>query len=60
MAERKIEATRKSRRPQILPPMSPYFRRKIHMLCMGAGYNDIETISEGTGDRRHIILKLKS
>lgn len=59
LAERKIEAVRSSGRPQSMPPMSPYFRRKIHMLCMSAGYNDIETISEGEGDRRHLILKLK-
>ncbi len=60
LAERKIEAIRTNGRPQKLPPMSPYFRRKVHMLCMSPGYNDIETVSEGEGDHRHIILKLKS
>lgn len=59
LAERKIESIRRTGRPESMPPMSPYFRRKIHMLCMSAGYNDIETISEGEGDRRHLILKLK-
>lgn len=59
LAERKIENVRRTGRPQNLPPMSPYFRRKIHILCMGAGYEDLETISEGNDDRRHIILKLK-
>ena len=36
LAERKIEGVRKNGRPQTLPPMSPFFRRKIHMLCMSA------------------------
>ncbi|MFH1284633.1 MAG: KH domain-containing protein [Candidatus Peregrinibacteria bacterium] len=60
LAERKVEAVRKGERPQKLPPMSPYFRRKIHMMCMGAGFDDIETTSEGIGDRRYVIIKLKS
>lgn len=60
MAKRKIEITRKTGRPQTLPPMSPYFRRKVHMLCMGSGFEDIETESNGTGDQRYITLKLKN
>lgn len=60
LAQRKVDTVRKTGRKQILPPMSPYFRRKIHLHCMGAGFDDIETSSEGEGDRRHIIIKLKS
>lgn len=60
MSQRKVDAVRKTGRKQILPPMSPYFRRKIHLYCMGAGFDDIETASEGEGDRRHIVIKLKS
>lgn len=59
LAERKIAFVRKAGRPQKLPPMSPFFRRKIHLLCMGAGYDDIETLSEGGGDNRYVIIKLK-
>ena len=59
MAERKIEKLRATGKPQSLPPMSPYFRRKIHLLCMNPGYEDIETISKGDGDRRHIVLNSK-
>lgn len=59
MTERKIDTLRKTGRPQKLPPMSPYLRRKVHMLCMSAGYDDIETNSEGDGDARYITLKLK-
>jgi spoIIIJ-associated protein len=60
LSQRKVDAVRKTGRKQILPPMSPYFRRKIHLYCMGAGFDDIETTSEGEGDRRHIVIKLKS
>lgn len=60
LAKRKVEFLRKTRRPQTLPPMSPYFRRKIHMMCMGPGFDDIETVSEGDGEDRFITLKLKS
>lgn len=59
LAQRKIDTLRKTRRPQTMPPMSAYFRRKVHMLCMGAGFEDVETISQGDGEQRHIILKLK-
>lgn len=60
LTDRKVEAARKTGRGQSMPPMSPYFRRKVHMHCMGAGFDDIETISQGDGDRRHIIIKLKA
>lgn len=60
LAERKIENARKTGRPQSLPPMSPYFRRKVHLMCMGAGFDDVETESRGEGDRRYIVIKLKS
>lgn len=60
LAIRKVEGARKTGRPQSLPPMSPYFRRAVHTLCMGAGYDDVETISEGENDLRHVIIKLKT
>lgn len=59
LAKRKIEYVRKTSRMQSLPPMSPYLRRKIHMLCMEPGFDDIETLSEGINDARYIIIKLK-
>ncbi len=58
-AERKIDFLRKTGRPQTLPPMSPYFRRKVHLHCMNPGFEDVETESRGTGEDRHILLKLK-
>lgn len=59
LAERYVEKCRQTGRPQKLPAMSPYFRRKVHMYCMGAGLDDIETESQGSGDLRYVILKLK-
>ena len=59
LTERKVDIVRRTGRSQILPPMSAYFRRKVHLHCMGAGYEDIETESQGDGDTRHIIIKLK-
>lgn len=60
LAERKVDNARKTRRPQILPPMSAYFRRKVHMYCMEPGFEDIETISEGDGDHRQVTIQIKS
>lgn len=60
IAEKKVETLRKTGRPQSLPPMSPFFRRKVHLHLMGAGFDDIETSSVGDGDLRHIVIKLKS
>ncbi len=59
LTQRKIDTLRKTGRKQIMPPMSPYFRRKVHLHCMGAGFDDVETFSEGDGDLRHIVIKLK-
>ncbi|PKL37099.1 hypothetical protein CVV38_04415 [Candidatus Peregrinibacteria bacterium HGW-Peregrinibacteria-1] len=59
LAEGRIEKVRTTGKPQRLPAMSSYFRRKIHTLCMGPGYEDIETHSRGEGADRHIILQLK-
>lgn len=59
LAERKVEFVRTTNRAQSLPPMSPYFRRVIHMHLMQPGYEDIETYSSGEGEMRHIIIKPK-
>lgn len=60
LAERKVAILRRTRRPQILPPMSPYLRRKIHLHLMGSGFDDVETISKGEEENRHIVIQLKS
>ncbi|HRY91274.1 MAG TPA: R3H domain-containing nucleic acid-binding protein [Candidatus Gracilibacteria bacterium] len=60
LAERKVEAVRKTNKPQSLPPMAPYFRRMIHLHLAQDKYNDIETESVGAGDSRYLTIKPKS
>lgn len=60
MAERKVEAARKTGQPQSLPPMSAYFRRTIHLHFANENYKDIETVSVGEGDMRYLTIKPKS
>lgn len=38
-----------------LPPMSSFERKQIHEFV--AGYTDVESISEGDGYERHLVLK---
>ena len=58
MAERKVEMVRKTQQAQPLPPMSPYFRRVIH-LYLAEKCADLTTESMGEGDMRHIVVKPK-
>ena len=58
LAENKVAFVRRTKRAQVLPPMSPYFRRVVHLFLMKPEFDDIETVSEGEGDLRHIIIKL--
>jgi spoIIIJ-associated protein len=57
IAERKVDFVRKTKRAQSLPPMSGYFRRVIHLRLMEPEFDDIETLSQGEGDARYIIIK---
>jgi spoIIIJ-associated protein len=59
LAMRKVEAARTSLETQVLPPMSPYFRRVIHMALATEEYNDIETESIGEGEHRTVTIKPK-
>jgi spoIIIJ-associated protein len=60
MTERHITKLRENGKTQSLPPMSPYFRRVVHMhISTSEACKDIATESKGYGDRRHIILNLK-
>jgi spoIIIJ-associated protein len=59
MAERKVENVRKNGEPQALPPMSPYFRRLIHMHLATDEFGDIITESIGEGEMRHLTIKPK-
>lgn len=57
---RKVEAARKTLQTQTLPPMSPYFRRIVHMYLTKPGFEDLVTESVGENDRRAVTIKVKS
>lgn len=59
MAERKVDVVRKTGSAQSLPPMSPYFRRIVH-IYLADKFKDISTESVGEGDHRHLTIKPKS
>lgn len=57
MVSRKIDLVRESNKEQKLPPMSPYFRRLVHMQILE--HDDLTTRSQGDGDHRYVIISLK-
>lgn len=59
MTSKKVEAARKTFQDQTLPPMSPYFRRIIHLELTKPQYSDLTTESVGEGDRRAVVIRLK-
>lgn len=59
LAERKVDMVRKTMQVQALPPMSPYFRRLVHMHLTHPSFKDVETQSVGEGDQRHLTIKPK-
>lgn len=60
IAMRKVESARKTFQDQILPPMSPYFRRVIHMALAKPEYADLVTESVGEGETRAVVIKVKN
>lgn len=56
LAHRKAEMARKTNKTQVLPPMSSYFRRVVHMHLAKAEYNDLSTKSIGNGDHRQVTI----
>lgn len=59
LAIRKVDAARKTLQEQTLPPMSPYFRRIIHLALAKPEFSDIVTESMGEGDHRAVTIKVK-
>lgn len=59
LAERKADTARQTSTPQLLPPMSSYFRRLIHLHLAEAKFKDIETESIGEGERRQVVIKVR-
>lgn len=58
LAQRSAEEVKRTRRPQLLPPLSPGERRLIHLAL--AEDPDVETESEGDGFLKRVAVKLKS
>ena len=60
IAEQKVDFVRDKKTRVALPPMSPYFRRIVHLyIANNKDLQDITTESVGEGDYRQIVLKLK-
>lgn len=60
IAERHVQKVRDNGQSQSLPPMTPYFRRVVHMHLNNDDYSDIDTQSRGYGERRHIVISKKA
>ena len=56
LAERKAEMARKTKKTQGLPPMSPYFRRLVHLYLAKPEYDDLSTKSIGDGNHRQVTI----
>ncbi len=57
MAQNAAQKVKLSGQDEIFPPMSSFERRIIHLTL--ANHPDVETVSEGEGNQRHIIIKPK-
>ncbi|MBU1992561.1 MAG: R3H domain-containing nucleic acid-binding protein [Patescibacteria group bacterium] len=56
LAKRKAEMVKQLGEKISLPPMSPYFRRIVHVYIK-ENFKDLATSSAGEGDKRHIVIK---
>ncbi len=59
-AQRKADFVRRTGNRIALPPMSPYFRRIVHLYVSNdPGMQDLTTMSTGEGEYRQVVLRLK-
>jgi spoIIIJ-associated protein len=58
LAQRSAEEAKRTRRPQLLPPLSPGERRLVHLAL--AADPEVETESEGDGFLKRVAIRLKS
>ena len=58
LARVSAEEVRRSRRPQLLPPLSPWERRLVHLAL--SEDSEVETQSEGDGFLKRVEVRLKS
>ena len=60
IADQKADLVRRTGNRIALPPMSPYFRRVVHLYIAGEdSMQDLTTQSTGEGEFRQIVLQLK-
>ena len=60
IAEQKADSVRRTGSRIALSPMSPYFRRIVHLhVANTPGLSDLTTESVGEGEYRQIVMKLK-
>ncbi|MFH1444243.1 MAG: R3H domain-containing nucleic acid-binding protein [Candidatus Peregrinibacteria bacterium] len=61
MAENKADFVRRTGNRVALAPMSPYFRRIVHLhIANNPTFQDLTTESIGEGDYRQVVLRSKS
>ena len=58
LAQRSAEEVRRTRRPQLLPPLAPGERRLVHLAL--AEDPEVETESEGEGFLKRVAVRLKA
>ena len=58
LAQRSAEEAKRTRHPQLLPPLSPSERRLVHLAL--AADPEVETESEGDGFLKRVAVKLKA
>ncbi len=57
IAAQKIKEVQVSKIQSALPPMSPYFRRLVHLYIKENGLDDVTTESIGEGNYRQVVIK---
>jgi spoIIIJ-associated protein len=61
IAEAKADFVRRTGARVTLPPMSPYFRRVVHVhISSNPALTDLATESVGEGDYRQVVIRLKN
>lgn len=60
IAEQKMKEVEATKIQAALPPMSPYFRRLVHMMIKTKGYDNLVTESIGEGNYRQVVIKYKA
>lgn len=60
IASQKAEEVQNTKIQVALPPMSPYFRRVVHLHLMKGNFPNVATESIGEGDYRQVVIKYKA